>query len=149
MVTDGLPVLKAVADEPVANESIVYVTGAAVVVVLVVVVVGAAVVVVVVVVVVVGAAVVVVVVVVVGAIVVVEVVVEIGNINALVQTPKEVTVTLVAPLSTTTGLPASNSLKVAVEGTTTPTFAAKVKFTPKLTPCPEFKIINTFIFIKV
>jgi hypothetical protein len=110
------------------------------VVVLVVVVVGAAVVVVVLVVVVVGAAVVV---------VVVEVVVEIGNINALVQTPKEVTVTLVAPLSTTTGLPASNSLKVAVEGTTTPTFAAKVKFTPKLTPCPEFKIINTFIFIKV
>ena len=104
-------------------------------------------VVVVLVVVVVGAAVVVVVVV--GAIVVVEVVVEIGNINALVQTPKEVTVTLVAPLSTTTGLPTSNSLKVAVEGTTTPTFAAKVKFTPKLTPCPEFKIINTFIFIKV
>ena len=99
---------------------------------------------------VVGAAVVVVVVVVVvGAIVVVEVVVEIGNINALVQTPKEVTVTLVAPLSTTTGLPTSNSLKVAVEGTTTPTFAAKVKFTPKLIPCPEFKIINTFIFIKV
>ena len=148
MLTDGLPVLQAVADEPVANESIVYVSGAAVVVVLVVVVVGAAVVVVVLVVVVVGAAVVVVVVVV-GAIVVVEVVVEIGNINALVQTPKEVTVTLVAPLSTTTGLPASNSLKVAVEGTTTPTFAAKVKFTPKLTPCPEFKIINTFIFIKV
>jgi hypothetical protein len=93
--------------------------------------------------------VVVVLVVVVGGIVVVLVVVEIGNINALVQTPKEVTVTLVAPLSTTTGLPASNSLKVAVDGTTTPTSAAKVKFTPKLIPCPEFKIINTFIFIKV
>jgi hypothetical protein len=128
------------------------VIGAAVVVV--VVVVGAAVVVVVV---VVGAAVVVVVVgaevvvVVVGAAVVVVVVVVVGipdmlNVNELVHAPTDVIVTCVAESETVTLLPANSSALVAVDGTTEPTFAVRLKFGPKSPPIPLYNVIVVIIF---
>jgi hypothetical protein len=131
--------------------------------VVVVVVVGATVVVVVVVgpavvVVVVGATVVVLVVlvvVVVGATVVVVVVVGgphgIAWVIEFVQAPVDVTVTCVAASFTLTLLPAINSLLVAVDGVTLPTFVVRLKLGPKLAPkpAPNVNVITLAIFYNI
>jgi hypothetical protein len=48
------------------------------------------------------------------------------NVLALVHTPVDVIVTLVAVSSTVTSLPANNSVFVAVNGATVPTFVVRL-----------------------
>jgi len=62
-----------------------------------------------------------------------------------VQTPIDVTVILVAELSTSTSLPANNCVLVTKLGLTVPTFAVNVKLGPKSIPIPLFNVTVTVI----
>jgi hypothetical protein len=66
-----------------------------------------------------------------------------------VQVPVDVTVTCVAASSTLTLLPAVNSLFVAVDGVTLPTFAVRLKLGPKSAPkpAPNVNVIFLAIFL--
>jgi hypothetical protein len=62
-----------------------------------------------------------------------------------VQFPTDVTVTVVAALSTDTTFPANKSVLVAVLGVTEPVLAVKLKLGPKSAPKGGVKVTVIFI----